>query len=58
MRSVPEPEIAGPWLVSKDNGHTVRPELIQRIDWRQINLLDEGAVRALGVFDIVLCRNV
>jgi chemotaxis protein methyltransferase CheR len=28
------------------------------IDYRQINLLDDAAVTALGTFDLVLCRNV
>jgi chemotaxis protein methyltransferase CheR len=32
--------------------------IIGGIDYRQVNLLDDGAVAALGTFDLVLCRNV
>ena len=28
------------------------------IHWRRVNLIDAAAVRALGPFDVVLCRNV
>jgi chemotaxis protein methyltransferase CheR len=29
-----------------------------QIEWARVNLIDADAVRALGRFDIVLCRNV
>ncbi|MDB4996388.1 MAG: Chemotaxis protein methyltransferase CheR, partial [Myxococcaceae bacterium] len=32
--------------------------VIDGIDYRQLNLLDDAAVAALGTFDLVLCRNV
>jgi chemotaxis protein methyltransferase CheR len=32
--------------------------LTQAIDWRQVNLVDAGAVGAVGTFDVILCRNV
>ena len=34
----------------------IKPELRQMMEWRQFNLLDD--MGALGVFDIVFCRNV
>jgi chemotaxis protein methyltransferase CheR len=34
----------------------VKPELRRMIEWKQFNLLDD--MSALGVFDIVFCRNV
>jgi chemotaxis protein methyltransferase CheR len=36
----------------------VARSVIAEIDYRQLNLLDDGAVTALGTFDLVLCRNV
>jgi chemotaxis protein methyltransferase CheR len=36
----------------------VARSVIAGIDYRQLNLLDDGAVAALGTFDLVLCRNV
>jgi chemotaxis protein methyltransferase CheR len=35
-----------------------RPALRERVLWRHLNLLDEAGVRALGTFDVILCRNV
>lgn len=32
--------------------------VVDAIDYRQVNLLDEPAIAALGTFDLVLCRNV
>ncbi len=32
--------------------------LVASIDYRQVNLLDEQAIAALGSFDLILCRNV
>ena len=52
------PEYAAPWLDVDERGVTASPRLTQAIDWRQVNLVDGAAVAALGVFDIVLCRNV
>lgn len=37
--------------------HVAR-SVIAGIDYRQLNLLDDGAIAALGTFDLVLCRNV
>jgi chemotaxis protein methyltransferase CheR len=36
----------------------LRPELMQHIDWRNVNLVDAQAVAALGLFDVIICRNV
>ena len=37
---------------------TARPHLTRAIDWRQVNLIDDAGVAAMGMFDVVLCRNV
>jgi chemotaxis protein methyltransferase CheR len=36
----------------------LRPELVEHIDWRNVNLVDAEAVAALGIFDAIICRNV
>jgi chemotaxis protein methyltransferase CheR len=36
----------------------VEASVVAGIDYKQLNLLDDGAVAALGTFDLVLCRNV
>ncbi|MFP2963513.1 CheR family methyltransferase, partial [Myxococcus sp. 1LA] len=36
----------------------VRPELVDAVDWRRVNLVDAAAVAQLGAFDAILCRNV
>jgi chemotaxis protein methyltransferase CheR len=36
----------------------VRDHVRERIEWRHVNLLDEGAIAALGVFDVIVTRNV
>lgn len=35
----------------------VRGDLAERIQWQRVNLFDEDRVRALGLFDVILCRN-
>jgi chemotaxis protein methyltransferase CheR len=53
------PPAALPWVRRSDSGElTVSRELIDRISWRRLNLLDREAVRAMGPCDVVLCRNV
>jgi chemotaxis protein methyltransferase CheR len=39
-------------------GARVHENLARSIRWCQVNLLDESAVRDLGTFDVVVCRNV
>jgi len=52
------PAFADRWLQKTERGIEVRPRLIESISWRRINLMDDAAIAALGVFDLVLCRNV
>jgi chemotaxis protein methyltransferase CheR len=53
------PPFAEPWLeVEEHGGVRALPRLTQAIDWRRINLIDSGAIAELGIFDVVLCRNV
>jgi chemotaxis protein methyltransferase CheR len=50
--------IAGERLSMEEGRARVSRELVATIDYRQLNLLDEPAIAALGSFDLVLCRNV
>jgi chemotaxis protein methyltransferase CheR len=52
------PLFAHRWLEADDHGVTLRPQLTNAIDWRRINLMDDQAIAQLGMFDVVLCRNV
>jgi chemotaxis protein methyltransferase CheR len=42
------------------DGTTARVDrrIVDSIDYRKVNVLDEAAMNALGTFDLVLCRNV
>lgn len=57
LRHVPSPELAEKWLSLDDDGIRVAAELGGAIDWRRVNLFDSAAIRALGSFDVILCRN-
>ncbi len=57
LRHVPRPELARKWLKSGDQV-LVDAALREAIDWRRVNLVDREAVRKLGDFDVILCRNV
>jgi chemotaxis protein methyltransferase CheR len=50
--------IASASIVREGSGGRVSPALVATIDYRQSNLLDAAAVRELGMFDLILCRNV
>ncbi|HET7754794.1 MAG TPA: CheR family methyltransferase [Anaeromyxobacteraceae bacterium] len=50
--------VLGRWLHPSSNGVSADSALIRAIDWRRVNLVDSAVVRALGSFDLVLCRNV
>jgi chemotaxis protein methyltransferase CheR len=52
------PEPSNPWVSVGPHGAQVSRELVQRIDWRRINLIRRNEVATLGPFDTVICRNV
>jgi chemotaxis protein methyltransferase CheR len=49
---------AARWLERVGDTVVVDRALHDAIDWRRLNLLDDAAIGALGVFDAILCRNV
>jgi len=51
-------ELAGRYLEAGSGGLTVAPRIREAVRFERINLLDDGAVRALGMFDAIVCRNV
>jgi chemotaxis protein methyltransferase CheR len=58
VRHVPDPELAARWLDTSERSLRVKPELARAIDWRRVNLTEAAQVEALGVMDVILCRNV
>jgi chemotaxis protein methyltransferase CheR len=46
------------WLRRDSRMVRVASELRDAVHWCRVNLMDESAVRALGRFDVILCRNV
>ena len=58
LRSVPAPDLVARYLTGSPGELRVHPDIEQAIRYDRVNLLDEGAVSALGIFDAILCRNV
>ena len=50
--------IASAAIVRDGSKARVVKPLIDTINYRQLNLLDDAAIAAMGSFDLVLCRNV
>lgn len=57
LRSPPE-RSRERWFDRSGSGLTVSAALRESISWRRVNLLAAQEVRALGTFDVILCRNV
>lgn len=58
LRMLP-PEFRERWFrVTTDGRFRLDPMLRNRVRFAEVNLVDERAVRALGRFDVILCRNV
>lgn len=57
LRLLPHPEQRG-HLITKGECAVASPRIVSAVDWRRINLIDEHAIAGLGIFDLVLCRNV
>lgn len=58
LRQLPDADLAAEWLQVHERGVTVRPELVRAVTWKQLNLLDQAGIQALGWVDFILCRNV
>ena len=51
-------DLVDKYLEVRPGGVESPARLREHIVWRQLNLLDAAAIRALGRFDLILCRNV
>jgi chemotaxis protein methyltransferase CheR len=58
LRQVPDPELVDRFLSVVDGVARVRPDIARAVDFRRVNLIDGAVVRGLGLFDVVICRNV
>jgi chemotaxis protein methyltransferase CheR len=58
VRSVPIPHLLETYLEKNNEEYKVASHLVNKIQWKNINLLDDAAVTSLGQFDAILCRNV
>jgi chemotaxis protein methyltransferase CheR len=58
LRNVPVPALVDQYLDVSADRVRVRPQILAAIDYRRVNLLDREQVARLGVFDVILCRNV
>ena len=47
-----------PFVSVQGNQVQLQGALRERIRWDRVNLVERGAVAAMGVFDAILCRNV
>jgi chemotaxis protein methyltransferase CheR len=52
------PPAASGWLELDGPTASVRPELLRSVSFQQVNLSDRDAVRRVGRFDVIICRNV
>ncbi|MFT3776030.1 MAG: protein-glutamate O-methyltransferase CheR [Minicystis sp.] len=46
------------FLTVQDDRPVVSEEIRRAVDFRRVNLLDDAAIASLGLFDVILCRNV
>ena len=58
LRHVPKPALAERWLTRDERVIRVNPALVDAIDFRRVNLVDDASIRRLGSFDVVCLRNV
>lgn len=58
LRDDHPPELARRYLQATSATVTVEPRIQASVAFESVNLLDELGVRRLGLFDVILCRNV
>jgi chemotaxis protein methyltransferase CheR len=58
LRRAPMPLFARAFVQADETGGSVAQELVRAISWKQLNLVDSAAISALGVLDVIICRNV
>ena len=58
LRHTARPELAARFLEEHEGRLRLTSALTARVDWRRCNLTRPDEVRALGRFDVIMCRNV
>jgi len=51
-------ELAARYLRIDGDQGTIAPRLLAAVTFKTLNLFDADAIRMLGAFDLILCRNV
>jgi chemotaxis protein methyltransferase CheR len=58
LRQVPSGVDPLRWLDDEHGMLVAHPRLRAAIRWQKLNLMDHDATRALGTFDLIVCRNI
>ena len=58
IRSVPDQRLIDRYLHTEGNEFVVNPDLVSAIRWERLNLLSEEYPVQIGLFDLIMCRNV
>ena len=58
LRNLTPAQVRQHFLAQGPDSFLIRPELKQMVEFRNFNLVDYGAYRTLGRFDVIFCRNV
>lgn len=58
VRAVPAQHLLDRFIECHNDEYKVAEELINKIEWKQLNLLDDKKFFEQGEFDVILCRNV
>lgn len=58
LRQVPREIDPARWLETERSALIAHPRLRAAVSWHRLNLIDQDAVRAMGDFDVILCRNI
>jgi chemotaxis protein methyltransferase CheR len=58
LRNLNPAQVRQHFLARDQDSFLVKPELKQYVEFRHFNLVDYGAYRTLGPFDVIFCRNV
>ena len=58
VRNAPDQRLVDKYLTFKDEQYEISKDLLSKITWQKKNLLEADQIKQVGVFDIILCRNV
>lgn len=58
VRTEPPQHLVEKYLTPTALGFEVQRALVEKIEWKQLNLLEDETYLNCGTFDVILCRNV